>query len=128
MIVNKIILASNPFIDAYIHSDFLGRMIFIGLILLSVCTWIILIHKVWITHRARKFSSQFRHAFQLHTANPLAIECETLPSSQRPNPFLDIYLVLKKHTINILNKNRSFGFGPEVAKEKGASGASYLSP
>ena len=32
MFVNKLFLASNPFIDAYTESDFLGKIIFIGLI------------------------------------------------------------------------------------------------
>ena len=32
----KDFLATNPFFDAYIHSDILGKMIFIGLVIMSV--------------------------------------------------------------------------------------------
>lgn len=123
MIVNSIMLGSNPFFDAYIHSDFLGKLIFLGLIALSIVSWIILIHKVKLTYQAKKFSSQFQQAFLLHKSNPLAFECENLASKKFPNPFLDLYLVLKKHTIDILNKNRCFGSTAKTPKD-----ASYLSP
>ena len=29
--------------------------------------------------------------------------------AEQPNPFLDLYTVLKKHAIDILNKNKRFG-------------------
>src|SRR5205085_2162404 len=95
MNVKVICLASNPFFDAYIHSDFLGKLIFLGLIALSIGTWVILIHKVWLTSRARKFSTEFHEAFQLQRANPLSLECDPAPQKKHPNPFRDLYLVLK---------------------------------
>lgn len=126
MIVNTLILGSNPFFDAYIHSDFLGKCIFLGLVALSIISWIILIHKVWLTYQAKKFSSHFQQAFLLHRANPLALDCETLSQKNKPNPFLDLYLILKKQTLDILNKNRTFG---NSAKSTTAENTcSYLSP
>ena len=121
--LNPLIAASNPFIDAYIHSDVLGKVIFIGLIALSIFTWIILIHKTLLTYRAKKNSLQFYEVFQLQRINPLGLDCDHIQRKPLPNPFRDLYLVLKKHTIDILNKNRRFG-------EKGAvSGQdAYLSP
>lgn len=123
MIVNSIILANNPFFDAYIQSDYLGKLIFLGLIALSIASWIILIHKVWITYQAKKLSLQFQQAFLLHKANPLSMEYDNLLHKKKPNPFLDLYVVLKKHTIDILNKNRSFGSSAKTPTE-----ISYLSP
>lgn len=125
MKVNHFFLASNPFFDAYIHSDFLGKMIFIGLIALSVVSWIILIHKFWLTYRARKHSAQFYEAFQLQRLNPLSLECENSPRRKMPNPFMDLYLILKKYTVDILNKNRRFG---KSSQESPEAGISYLSP
>lgn len=122
MFVKSFLLASNPFFDAYTHSDFLGRVIFIGLIALSGLTWVILIHKVWVTYEAKKFSTQFYDAFQLHKATPLSLDCEGAVRRVGPNPFLQLYLVLKKHTIDILNKNRRFGQGNTEGT------ASYISP
>ncbi|MBA3957361.1 MAG: MotA/TolQ/ExbB proton channel family protein [Parachlamydiaceae bacterium] len=118
------ILSTNPFIDAYFQSDLLGKLIFIGLLALSICSWIIILHKVWITYQAKKYSTEFYQAFQQQRATPLAIDCELHTNKQKPNPFLDLYSVLKKHTVDILNKNRRFGAvsSPEL------NTSSYLSP
>lgn len=118
-----VILASNPFFDAYIHSDFLGRIIFLGLILLSVICWIILLHKVWVTYNARKNATKFKNFFQLQKLNPLQLE---YPSPKDVvNPYLDLYQVLKRQTIDVLNKNRRF---VQMSKNQSSETASYLSP
>lgn len=106
MIVNPLFLMSNPFIQAYIHSDFLGKLIFIGLILLSVITWIILIQKIWLTRRAKANARRFGETFLAKKANPLGIETTT---DTEINPFSTLYRLLKKHTLDILNKNRGAG-------------------
>ena len=77
------IIAANPFYDAYIESDFLGKLIFLGLIFLSVISWVILVHKVWQTYQARKQASHFYEIFQLQKQNPLSLEYN---SSDRNNP------------------------------------------
>lgn len=110
MFVNRFLLlaSSNPFVDAYMQSDFLGKIIFLGLIACSIVSWVILIHKGWVTYQAKKYSTQFYRVFEGQKGNPLAIEYD--PSLKRgPNPFLEIYLSLKRHTVDILNKNRRFG-------------------
>ncbi len=121
------LLASNPFFDAYTHSDFLGKLIFIGLIGLSIISWIILLHKGWITYYARKHSVQFHAFFQLQKSNPLSLDCEQAILQASPSPFLDLYAILKKQTIDLLNKNRRFR---AAAQAEGAteSAMSYLSP
>ncbi len=120
-----ILLATNPFFDAYVQSDFLGKLIFIGLVTLSIWSWAILIQKMWITYRARKLAQRFLEAYQMQRSNPLNLE---IPPSQTQkegiNPFLEIYLVLKKQTLDILNKNRHFS---QFEKQKPGS-ISYLSP
>lgn len=114
MIVKNFILV-NPFIEAYIHSDLLGKLIFVSLVLLSVLTWIILLYKGWTTSKMRKNSYKFNDAFQSKRVNPLAVEVE---ESSPLNPFFELYSVLKRYTVEILNKNRAF------AKTETA----YLSP
>lgn len=114
MIVNNFYtLAANPFLDAYFSSDLMGKLIFLGLLTLSIATWVILIHKAFLTYQVRTYSRQFYELFQSHKVNPLGLEYS--PSSKKPNPFQELYGVLKKHTIEILNKNRRFGL---AAKEK----------
>lgn len=127
MFVNSnVMLATNPFFDAYINSDFLGRIIFILLVLLSVISWIILIHKVWITQQAKKNSLQFYESFQLQKLNPLGMDCDAALKKAKPNPFLDIYQILKKHTVDILNKNKRFGRLTSDGSQEPAT--SFLSP
>ncbi len=124
MFVNEICLAANPFIDAYTGSDFLGKLIFIALFSLSICSWVIIIHKTWMTYCARKESIQIHRAFEMQRSNPLNLECEHLVEKKSINPFLDLYLVMKKHTLEILKKNRRFGMQNE---NEGDSKISYMS-
>jgi len=112
--INKIILLSNPFFDAYTHSDILGKLIFISLISLSIISWIILIHKTFLTYRVRKFAEQFRTSFSNQKMNPLSLEFV----QQHTNPFYELFRILKKYTLDLLAKNRRFGGGD----------VSYLSP
>lgn len=126
MFVNKFFLATNPFFDAYIQSDFLGKMIFIALVVLSMVSWVLIIHKGWLTYRARKYSNQFYEAFELQRTNPLSLDCENL-RRRRPNPFQHLYLVLKRHTVEILNKNRRFGVQNNQSGVQEVP-VSYLSP
>lgn len=121
MFVNSLFLCSNPFFEAYLHSDFLGKLIIIGLILLSICTWIVLIHKVWITYQARKNSEKFSRAFQTEKSTPLDLE---INENVVTNPFFELYKVLKSQTLEILNKNRLFG-GKKIDQD---GMISFLSP
>ena len=118
-------IASNPFYDAYIESDFLGKLIFIGLILLSVVSWVVLVHKIWQTYHARKQSGRFYEVFQLQKQNPLGLEYDSVTKKSSMNPFCELYAVLKKHTIDILNKNRRFS---QKNQDNNSPSVSYLSP
>ena len=113
MYVNTIILGANPFFDAYTQSDVLGKLIFIGLYILSICSWIVLIHKIWLTYRAKKAAARFHEVFQLQKISPLSLDCETLNKRSDENPFLILYNVFKKQTMDVLAKNRHFGYGQQ---------------
>lgn len=108
MFVNIIILSGNPFFESYSQSDMLGKCIFLSLYLLSICSWVILLQKVWITYSAKKNAFRFYEAFQLQKFNPLTLDCETLQKQSGINPFLDLYSVLKKQSLEVLAKNRHF--------------------
>lgn len=120
MFVQNILLL-NPFFESYLHSDTLGKLIFISLLILSITTWVILLYKTWITYNARKNSKSFSRSFESKRLSPLAIEYADM---EQPNPFLELYAVLKKNTLEILNKNRVFGLTqPDSSKKE----ISYLS-
>ena len=101
--INNFIIASNPFLDAYSGSDVLGKLIFMGLILLSICSWIIIINKMWLTSQARLKSIHFQKEFFMHKQSPLNLNAE----QGKSNPFKIIYFILKRTTLELLNKNKS---------------------
>ena len=85
--------AANPFFQAYIHSDLLGKAIFLSLIALSVISWNVAIYKTWLTLRVRALSAEFRTLFLKQKSNPLVIEAKSV-SEEVANPFLSLYQVL----------------------------------
>lgn len=126
MFVNQIFLANHAFIDAYTQSDILGKFIFIGLLFLSICSWVLIVQKSRITFQARRHSAQFYQTFEQLKMNPLGLETDfNKRKNKQPNPFLDLYLVLKKYTLEVLNKNRRFGGQNGGSSENGIS---FLSP
>ena len=108
MHVNTILLKSNPFFESYSDADFLGKMIFLSLYALSICSWSILLYKIWVTTQAKKHAFRFLEAFQLQKLNPLSLDCEGINKKKNINPFLDLYQVLKKQSLEVLAKNRHF--------------------
>lgn len=104
MFVNNFLMNGNPFFDAYLESDTLGKLIFLGLILLSVISWVIIIYKWWVTRQARNNSKEIIDTFRTQKRDPLNIE---LPEQQGVNPFATLYAVLKKQSLDLLQKNQS---------------------
>lgn len=99
-----VLLAANPFIDAYVDSDLLGKTIFIGLILLSVITWIIVLYKGWITYQVKTASKEFKKKVSSERSNILSVD----EDAASLNPFGTLYNVFKSKTIEILEKNKHF--------------------
>lgn len=106
----------NPLYAAYAESDFVGKVIFLSLLLLSIISWVIFIQKVWGSKTIKRLSRDFKERFEKEKATPLHLQF----SKMHANPFSDIYLVLKQQTLELLHKNRSF----KQAKEDEA----FLSP
>ncbi len=96
----------NPFFDAYTESDLLGKIIFIALIALSVVSWSVLLHKLWLTKQVKQNSAQFRKNFFDSKEEPLAVAPLRASKSEYPNAFGIIYDVLKNKTLEIFDKNR----------------------
>lgn len=108
MYVNIFMLNGNPFFEAYSQSDILGKLIFLSLYFLSICSWSILVYKIWVTYQAKRNAFRFYEAFQLQKLNPLSLDCENINKRKTINPFLDLYQVLKKQCLEVLAKNRHF--------------------
>ncbi len=99
-----LIIAAHPFFASFFQADWLGKSIYLSLLALSVVSWALIIHKYMITNKLHKQATSFHRCFKKHKQSPLNF---SLPS-KGPNPFHDIYLVLKKQTYELLNKNHQF--------------------
>lgn len=99
-------IASLPFfMDAYIQSDFVGKLIFLALFSLSGITWFYIIYKLYLMSRITFFSDRFRKSLE---GAEQPILNPTTDSYDLTNPFSTIYSSTKKKTIEILDKNHFF--------------------
>ena len=103
-------LASSPIINAYFQADFFGKFIFFSLFILSIISWAILLHKIWLEKRLKKLNETFEKKIISNKANILSIGI----SSNFSYPYINIYRNLKEKTLEILKKNSFF-----INKEKG---------
>ncbi len=92
----------NPFISAYVESDWFGRLIFFGLFLLSGISWAVLIHKGWVLFQVRRFSREFISVFS--EKEPLGLQFK-VPIA--PHPLFGIYKAFKIKALAIVG-HRSF--------------------
>jgi biopolymer transport protein TolQ len=98
----------SSFATAYSHSDFFGKLIFLGLYTLSAVCWIVLIYKIREALRVRRLSAAFQSALETHGEQFLAFESKDLPHGGASNPFAHIFFSLKQKISEILNKNVFF--------------------
>ncbi len=117
MIINKIVAVGNPFIDAYTQSDWVGKLIYLSLICLSVITWAVLLFKWREARRSKERALLFKKQFTKFRLSPLQIETQ----EDESNPFISLYRLLKKKSLEILNKN----LNSEKVKATGVSMLSY---
>ena len=116
-----IIVASNTFFQSYAGSDLFGKSIFIALFVLSIVSWIILINKMWMTRVVRKASQDIQNTFEGNQRSPLNVELAARSIKEMPNPFYEMYYVMKRYTVDVLNKNKWF------CEQKHGSSDAYLS-
>jgi biopolymer transport protein TolQ len=101
-----ILSSGNPFVNAYLQSDWFGKGIFWSLFLLSIFSWTILIHKTWVLFQVKRLSREFLSLFS--EQEPLALQ---FPRPVRgrllevPHPFFDIYKSFKSKALSIIGRN-----------------------
>ena len=93
-----------PIINAYLHSDVFGKLIFWALFFLSVISWIIFIHKIWLSKKLNNLNAAFEKKLNANKDNMM--QANLLSSFSFP--YFDIYKSLKEKAFEILNKNRFF--------------------
>ncbi len=101
----------TSFYTAYSDSDFFGKIIFLGLILLSIICWCILTYKVWMLRKIKKNSMTFQDMISNQKESLLQLEIKT-SSNNAPsgmlNPFQQIFSSIQQKTKELLHKNRFF--------------------
>jgi biopolymer transport protein TolQ len=99
-----LLLTTSAFFASYKQSDFFGKTIFLSLFFLSCISWVILIHKVFLTRKLRRLCEKFEKQIGEKQENLLQYKIE----SQQDHPYRRIYEVIQQRTLEILNKNRYF--------------------
>ncbi|MEN9654222.1 MAG: putative TolQ protein [Chlamydiota bacterium] len=96
----------NPFVDAYLQSDWLGKAIFLSLFALSALSWSLLIYKVWLFAQVERLSRLFLDAFS--DQDPIGLQFAK-PLQGRllevPHPLFDIYKLLKQNALKLISRN-----------------------
>lgn len=101
----------NVIFQAFFSSDFFGKMIFIGLFLLSLITWVVLLQKFFQYRNVRKGGNKLQALLTKAGNNILSLEgvnFEIEDDDTNTNPFLTIFSTIKGKTVEILDKNHFF--------------------
>lgn len=117
------LLDGNPFVAAFNDADLLGKAIFGALITLSILSWSVLIHKIWIAKRVKKESLIFRKSFMEQKQTPLDVRYLSKAHPECPNAYFIIYEMLKNKALEVFEKNKRAGNDIQ----KGNSSSLYLS-
>jgi len=108
MLITPIVIigaSQNPFFSAWENSDFIGKLIFMALLAISLISWTILFHKWKISSKVHQESLLFKKAFFEHKGDPLAIPFISKADPHAPNAFYILYDVLQRKATELLNKN-----------------------
>jgi biopolymer transport protein TolQ len=100
----------NPFITAYVQSDWFGKGIFWGLFALSAGSWTLLAHKSWLFYQVRQMTEEFLGLFS--EREPLGLQFVKPMKGgilEAPHPLFEIYKACKRKALQVLEKNRQFG-------------------
>lgn len=98
--MNYVFFAANPIIDSYFQSDLFGKGIFLALFILSILTWVLFLKKSLYIKTLLREGMEIEAIVHDYTQKPLALNL-----SQKQHPFADLYSVLKKKSVEILQKN-----------------------
>lgn len=104
------LLATNPFVNAYLQSDWFGKGIFWALFLLSALSWTVLIYKLWQFSQIRKLSRNFSDLFSEQKQQPLHFQFTSPPRNalkQVPNPYFEIYKTAKQNALQMISRNQA---------------------
>ena len=100
---NMLLGAGNPFINAYVQSDWFGKGIFLSLFFLSIVCWIIIAAKLWQLWSVKKNCSQFLTSLNGSKGSPLEWQ---LPKQNKDklHPLFEVFRRIKQRSLLVLQK------------------------
>ncbi len=106
----SIFAVGNPFVNAYLQTDWFGKGIFWLLFCLSGITWTILIHKTIVFFHVKKLSRDLLSQFSQE--DPLSLQFKPVKGLiDIPHPFFEIYKSFKARALKIISRNHLFKIG-----------------
>lgn len=111
MSISYPIASIQAFTGAYSQSDFFGKVIMGALFTLSILCWIVLSYKIWQAQKVKTSSLAFYKLIEKNKDHLLNLDFSTIPiqiPKHVPQPFIQIYFILKEKTVEILNKKIYF--------------------
>lgn len=97
----------NPFIHSYLQSDGFGKFIFLTLLALSITSWVVLAHKLWVHYQVQRLSRSFAYMVSEHKAELLTLQLIRPKKEGLPHPFFEIYKTFKQETLQRIEKSPS---------------------
>lgn len=98
------LIAASPILNAYFQADLFGKFVFFSLFILSISSWVILIHKLWLAKKLNALNYNFEKIVNSNNTNLLSININTNTSY----PYYNIFKSLKEKSLQLLNKNSQF--------------------
>ena len=102
----------HTFFTAYRDSDFFGKLIFLGLFSISILSWCVLLHKVWVVKKVQKLQSEFQKKIMDQKSSLLQLDLSK--ASELQHPFQEIFGSIQQKTTEILRKNHFFAKDQET--------------
>jgi biopolymer transport protein TolQ len=102
------ILSVNPFVNAYLLSDWFGKGIFWMLFFMSAASWSVLIFKCWQMLYIRRISREFSQMFETQKEHPLRFQYHRAARNhwvEAPHPYFEVYKTAKQNALLIMRRN-----------------------
>lgn len=100
-------LAANPFVNAYLQSDWFGKGIFWLLFVLSIVCWVLLLYKIAQFSKVRTISRDFARQFSEKKEQPLHFQIVPTHTGSFPHPFFEVYKTAKQYALQVMNRSSS---------------------
>lgn len=107
-------MTGNPFISAYVQSDLFGKGLFWALFALSIVSWVVIIHRVWLFVHMQRLADEIKALFS--EKDPLSLSRPVMIKRviEVPHPFFEVYKGFKESALKLMQRNQHFITGSKA--------------